>query len=60
MIHGDIADVAAEYEQREGIPQARVEAVQAVRCVGCAEVKERGRRLARKRGGITCYPESGA
>lgn len=27
-------------------PQARVEAVQAVRCVGCAEVKERGRRLA--------------
>ena len=84
MIHGDIADVAAEYEQRdreialanmrsglteppdeddqgnrycldcgEGIPQARVEAVQAVRCVGCAEVKERGRRLARMRGGAT-------
>ena len=35
----------------EAIPQARVDAVQAVRCVGCAEVKERGRRLARMRGG---------
>jgi DnaK suppressor protein len=72
MIHGDIADVAAEYEQRERdlalarrratpmeepdedsngnrycldcgeiIPEARVAAVMAVRCVDCAGHREK-------------------
>ena len=87
MIHGDLADVAAVYEQRDRdmalarmrsgpveapdedaqgnrycldcgdtIPKARVEAVQAVRCVSCVGAKEGGQRLARMRGGASSYP----
>lgn len=74
MIHGDEADVAAEFEERaradalvaqraivqedpdqdeqgnrycldcgEQIPAARVAAVNAVRCVDCARLRERGK-----------------
>lgn len=39
------------------IPRARVEAVQAMRCVGCAGIKERGRRLARMRGTLPAILE---
>ena len=39
------------------IPRARVEAVQAVRCVNCVVVRERGLRVARMRGGVTRYPD---
>ncbi|MDD2746428.1 MAG: hypothetical protein PHG39_02620 [Acidithiobacillus ferrooxidans] len=86
MLHGDTADIAANYEQRdrdlalarirsapqekpdeddqgnrycldcwEVIPQARVIAVQAVRCVDCAGRREQGRHLAAMCGGATRY-----
>lgn len=95
MLHGDEADVAAEFEERERraalasimagpsedpdedgegnrycldcgeiIPQERVKAVQAVRCVHCAGLRERGRKFERSRGSIRRYltdmPESNA
>ncbi len=41
------------------IPLARVEAVQAVRCIHCASLRERGTHQRRMKGGIRRYLQQG-